>query len=298
MRKIQFRGGAKASWPERQKTGSFGLIRILGNVMALIRTLSVAGTVLISAWAITSAQAQEVMGSVAGIAGTPSASGAGGSRRLSVGGDVFEGDRINVGPGGNAQLLLSDGTKLVVGPSSQLVLQSYLLRNASTAKKVSVKALRGTFRFITGNSPKNSYDISTSNATIGIRGTAFDFNVGSSTVLAVLEGSVKLKGRNGQSVNTEEGCHLSEAGTGGVEAREIVGEEKSNGLTDLPYIVDQTSLGEDFKLDTTACLAFLPNNGGAGISPVIPAALVVPLVAIPPLVYVLTNDNSISDNGK
>ncbi len=237
------------------------------------------------------------MGSVAGIAGSPSATGAGGSRRLSVGGSVFEGDRINVGAGGNAQLVLTDGTKLVVGPSSQLLLQSYLLRNASTAKKVSVKALRGTFRFVTGNSPKNSYDLSTSNATIGIRGTALDFNVGSSTVVAVVEGAIKLKGRNGQSVNAESGCGVAEAGPGGVAARELDGEQKTAELQNLPYIIDQSSLESEFQVDTAGCLPFLPQSGGAGVSPVIPA-VVIPLVVVPPLVFALTENDSVSDNGR
>lgn len=264
--------------------------------MSVIRVVAIAGTLLCPALMSGSAQAQEAMGSVAGIAGSPSATGEAGSRRLSVGASVFEGDKISVGPGGNAQLVLTDGTKLVVGPSSQLVLQSYLLRNASTAKKVSVKALRGTFRFVTGNSPKNSYDLSTSNATIGIRGTALDFNVGSSTVAAVVEGAIKLKGRNGQAVNAESGCGVAEAGPGGVVARELDGEEKTAELQNLPYIIDQSSLEVEFQVDTAGCLPFLPQSGGAGISPVIPA-LVVPLVLVPPLIFVLTENDSVSNNG-
>jgi hypothetical protein len=244
--------------------------------------------------------AQEAMGTVAAVVGSPSATSAGGSRSLDVGSAVFEGDRINVGPTSNAQLLLSDGTKLVVGPSSQLVLQSYLLRNASTAKKVSVKALRGTFRFITGKSPKSSYDISTANATIGIRGTAFDFNVGNRTVLAVVEGAVKLRGRNGQAVNTEAGCGVAEAGGGGVVAQELDGTQKTDSLNDLPYIIDQSTLDAEFQLDTSACLPFLSNNGGSGFAPTVPA-VIVPLVTIPPLVYiaseVLNENDPASENG-
>lgn len=268
----------------------------MGFKMASIRSLALLGSVLSLAWAAPGVQAQEVMGSVAGIAGAPSATGAGGSRRLSVGGSVFEGDRINVGPGGNAQLVLTDGTKLVVGPSSQLLLQSYLLRNASTAKKVSVRALRGTFRFVTGNSPKSSYDLSTSNATIGIRGTALDFNVGKSTVVAVVEGAIKLKGRNGQAVNAESGCGVAEAGQGGVTARELDGEEKTAELQNLPYIIDQSSLETEFQVDTSGCVPFLPGSGGGGLAPIVPAILI-PLALIPPLIYVLTEDDPVSDNG-
>jgi hypothetical protein len=248
----------------------------------------------------SAAVAQEAMGTVAALSGSPSAIGEAGNRRLTVGGAVFEGDRITVGPGGNAQIELSDGTKLVVGPSSQLLLQTQLLRNASTAQKISVKGLRGTFRFITGKSPKSAYNISTSNATIGIRGTAFDFNVGNRTVLAVLNGAVKLKGSNGKSVNTEAGCGVAEAGPGGVIARELDGTDKTDELNDLPYIIDQSGLETEFQLDTSACLPFLPPNTGSGFAPSVPA-VVVPLVTVPPIVYAIRqamNENDpASENG-
>jgi hypothetical protein len=171
--------------------------------------------------------AADAMGSVVEVQGRPTAAGPEGSRALSAGSDVFEGDTVTVGDG-NAQLLLDDGTKLVVGPSSRLQLQAYLRRNTSTASKISVKALRGTFRFITGNSPKSAYNINTSNATIGIRGTGFDFTVKDRTLIAVLKGAVRVRGRNGQAVNTQSGCGVAEAGGKSVKARELKGEEKAS----------------------------------------------------------------------
>jgi hypothetical protein len=258
----------------------------MSGLVAMFRRTFIAALFLSATLVVPSAYAQEAMGTVAALSGSPSATGEAGSRRLTVGGAVFEGDRITVGPGGNAQLILSDGTKLVVGPSSQLLLQSQLLRNASTAKKISVKGLRGTFRFITGNSPKSAYDISTSNATIGIRGTAFDFNVGNRTVLAVLNGAVKLKGSNGKSVNTEAGCSVAEAGPGSVIARELDGTNKTDELNDLPYIIDQSGLESDFQLDTAACLPFFPTNTGSGFAPSVPT-VIVPLVTVPPIIYVV-----------
>jgi opacity protein-like surface antigen len=220
----------------------------------------------------THAFAADPMGSVIAVEGRPTANGTGGARALTAGSDVFEGDTITVGDG-NAQMQLDDGTKVVVGPSSRLVLQSYLRRNQATAKTVGLKALRGTFRVITGNSPKSAYKISTSNATIGIRGTGFDFKVTNKTLLAVLEGEVRLRGRNGKVVDTAAGCGVAEAGGGSLVAKELDGQPKTDALqNELIYIVDQTPLANPFKLPVENCLPFLPANSGA--APAVPPGII------------------------
>ena len=106
------------------------------------------------------------------------ASRGGATRTIAALQPVFMGDRVQTGPNGQAQLLFNDNTKLVVGPGSTLLLEQYLLQSASTStvSNFSVNALRGSFRFITGDSPKPSYAIKTPTATIGIRGTEFDLS--------------------------------------------------------------------------------------------------------------------------
>jgi hypothetical protein len=233
----------------------------------------------------SAAFAGDAMGSVVAVQGRPTAVGPDGSRALSAGSDVFEGDTVTVSDG-NAQLLLDDGTKLVVGPSSRLLIQAYLRRSGSTASKVSVKALRGTFRFITGKSPKSAYNINTSNATIGIRGTGFDFTVKDRTLIAVLKGAVRVRGRNGQAVNTQSGCGVAEAGGNSVKARELKGQEKANALKNqLPYITNQNSLNTAFYLPIKNCLVALGSNEGApGISPQQLLLPLVPAIAIPAVI--------------
>lgn len=250
----------------------------------LIATLALAGAIT------TSATAADSMGKVVASKGRPTASDVGRTRVLAAGSDVFEGDTITVGTG-NAQIELDDGTKLVVGPSSRLLMQSYLRRNQTTAKKVGIKALRGTFRVITGNSPKAAYNITTSNATIGIRGTGFDFNVGNTTVLAVTEGAVRMRGRNKQVVDTASGCGVAEAGGGNVAAQELDGEQKSNALSDLPYVIDQSLLNTSFHLPVENCLPFLPANSGQGAVPAPPPGLLLlPIIPGAVLYRVLTDD--------
>jgi hypothetical protein len=252
----------------------------------LFSMLALVGYVFASSFAL----AADPMGSVVAVEGRPVAAGPGGSRALSPGSDVFEGDTITVGEG-NAQMQLDDGTKLVVGPSSRLILQAYLRRNATTASKVGVKALRGTFRVITGQSKKSAYKISTSNATIGIRGTGFDFTVSDRTLVAVLEGAVRLRGSNGQAVNTKAGCGVAEAGPNATKAQELKGQKKSEALkNDLPFISDQTNLAAAFQLPVQNCLTSLGSNQpGLEIQPqlIVP---IVPALALPG--FLIFNNNS------
>lgn len=116
------------------------------------------------------------------------------TRTLIVGSDVFIGDRIVTGPQGQVQILFDDKTELVVGANSALVLEDYLLRGDSSAGKLAINALSGTFRFVTGESQKDRYSIRTPNGTIGIRGTALDFIVNAivGTRVLVYHGTVIL----------------------------------------------------------------------------------------------------------
>ena len=123
-------------------------------------------------------------------------------------------DRLQTGRG-NVQIVFIDNTKLVVGPNSVLVIDRFLMRGGNRPQKFSVDALRGSFRFITGNGAKSAYDIQTANATIGIRGTAFDFSTGRETLLAVFEGGVRLCA-GGRCESIPEGCGVGRARGNGV----------------------------------------------------------------------------------
>lgn len=191
------------------------------------------------------------IGEVVAVSGAPSASGPAGDRKLSAGSAVFEDDKIVV-RSGNAQIKLNDGTKLVVGPGSTLILDKYVSSGTGAAQNVSVKALRGTFRFITGRSKKGAYKITTANATIGIRGTGFDYWVNTRTGVAVLVGAVKLSGNSGGSVNLRADCEVGRAGGG--SAIRLDGVAKSNNLKrNFPFIASQSSLNSQFRLPITNC---------------------------------------------
>jgi hypothetical protein len=96
---------------------------------------------------------------------------------LSVGADIFIGDRIVTSDRGLVQIQFDDDTRLVVGPNSAMVLEDYLLRGNSTPGQFAINALSGTFRFVTGDAEKDRYVIKTPTGTLGVRGTSFDFFV-------------------------------------------------------------------------------------------------------------------------
>jgi FecR protein len=189
------------------------------------------------------------IGQVAAVVGSPTGSG----RALSAGSPIFENDRLVTGAG-NVQIIFVDDTHLVVGPNSTLVIDRFLMRGGNRAQKFSIDALRGTFRFITGNSAKGAYDIQTANATIGVRGTAFDFSSQGETLIAVLEGGVRLCSA-GRCESIPQGCGVGRASSNGVQ--QLGGRSKGRALGRLPYIVQQGSLSRGFRLNTQSCRASL-----------------------------------------
>lgn len=170
-------------------------------------------------------------------------------RTLVVGADVSVGETVVTGPSGQVEIIFSDNTKLVVGPGSQLLIEDYLLRNATTADKVAVSALAGTFRFITGKSPKSAYQIKTPTGTIGVRGTAFDFTVVAATTSVVLyHGAVRICAKSGKCVELTAKC---EAGTYDIRDSLVLRSEEKyvDGFRGLfPYAINEMPLRREFRI--------------------------------------------------
>ncbi len=195
--------------------------------------------------------AADKIGNVVAVVGSPSASGPSGNRSLKKDSEVFEDDTITVTTG-NAQLILNDGTRIVVGPSSKLLLDQFVMGEKSKAKSVAIKGLRGTYRFITGKSDKSAYKIATAHGTIGIRGTAFDFWSREKTGAVVLRGKVTLKSVNGPRIDVNAGCQMGEATLGTAKLlgnKDKVASIKKN----LPFLLDQSQLTPRFRLNVTSC---------------------------------------------
>ncbi|HEV2518677.1 MAG TPA: FecR family protein [Devosia sp.] len=131
------------------------------------------------------------------------------SKTLTVGADIFIGDRVVTGAKGQVQIKFSDQTELVVGPNSALLIEDYLLRNDESAGKFAINALSGTFRFTTGRAPKDRYVIKTPTGTIGVRGTSFDFNSATQETRVLLyHGQVVLCNLDNTCVTLDDTCEL------------------------------------------------------------------------------------------
>jgi hypothetical protein len=118
---------------------------------------------------------------------------------LSVRAPVHRDERIRTSNSGLGQFVFRDGTKLAVGWGSSVVIDKFVFDDAKSVKKLTIKAAKGTFRWISGNSSSSAYEIVTPAGTIGVRGTAFDVYVGANgtTAVVLLSGAARFCGSNG-----------------------------------------------------------------------------------------------------
>ena len=123
----------------------------------------------------------------------------GASGPLTVNGPVHRDERIQTSKSGLGQFVFVDGTKLAVGWGSSVVIDKFVFDDSKSVKRLSIKAAKGTFRWISGNSKSSAYEIVTPAGTIGVRGTAFDVYVApdGTTAVVLLNGSAKFCGANG-----------------------------------------------------------------------------------------------------
>jgi hypothetical protein len=95
--------------------------------------------------------------------------------KISTGDEIFRDETVRTAADSDAKFVLRDDTNLSLGPGSTLKLDRAVFSGETSAGDIAVKLTAGAFRFITGNSSKESYKIVTPLATIGVRGTTLDF---------------------------------------------------------------------------------------------------------------------------
>lgn len=208
---------------------------------------------------IASPLAAQGIGEVLAVIDKTSASGRVGERTLGVGTQVFIGDRVVTDATGEAQLLFTDGTRLVVGANSSLVIDDVLFRGEAAEKRFVVNAQVGAFRITQGDSAGRAYSVQTPSATISMLGTAFDFTVtpkgGSKLVL--VQGEATMCGAGGENANCETvemRCALLTTDTG----NRVWEVKRGNGRAQqtreyFPYMTSQSSLLEPFRIDDHDC---------------------------------------------
>jgi hypothetical protein len=165
-------------------------------------------------------------------------------------------DVVRTGKTGRVQLLFSDDTKMVVGPNAVLKIDDLVLKGGNSSRRLTVTAIGGTFRFITGDSPKRAYKLKTPAATMGVRGTAFDFTVNGrrETGVVVFDGEVRFCGAGEPCARVDGGCAavLFSRAEFYTQPQDVA---DKRALVDgaFPLIGAQASLRPPFRVDTSRC---------------------------------------------
>src|SRR6516165_7211219 len=96
--------------------------------------------------------------------------------KIAKGDEVVRNEVVRTAADSDARFVLRDDTNLSLGPGSTLKLDRTVFDDPK-AGDIAIKLTSGAFRFITGNSNKEAYEIKTPIATMGVRGTTLDILV-------------------------------------------------------------------------------------------------------------------------
>jgi len=151
------------------------------------------------------------------------------SRALAKGAQLVEGETINTN-NGRAQLRFTDGAYVSLQPESAFRIDQYRFEGKQDgSEKTFLSLLKGGLRTITGivgRSNKKNYQVSTTVATIGIRGTEYTIQYGESISGTVGEGEIEVcNGEGCLAVTDGESYYVQ-----GQDAKPVL----TNKRTDLP----------------------------------------------------------------
>ena len=96
------------------------------------------------------------------------------SSQINVGDGVLRDEVVHTGLDSAARLVMADSTNLSLGPNATLKLDRTVFNDEHSYRDIAIRLTSGAFRFVTGHSEKTAYKITTSLATIGVRGTTLD----------------------------------------------------------------------------------------------------------------------------
>ncbi len=248
---------------------------VRGVAARLSRARLVAGAALVMAALAAGtapAAAQDALGTA--VAVRPAAEGQLGGTRVALvnGNTLYQGQTITTDTTGEVQILFADDTRMVVGPNSTLIIETYLLQNANTVGNLTVNALGGSFRFISGTSPHENYHINTPVGAIAMRGTALDFTVADDGLVYIIvyEGAVYFCNLAGICVDLEARCQV---GVMGNTVADLITQQRPRfaiSRQQFMYAISQWRLLDPFQVeDPRECLFA---NAGATDTPLNPSS--------------------------
>ncbi len=175
---------------------------------------------------------------------------------LSDGYALSSGDVISTNRWGQVQILFNDETRIAIGANASLAIDDIRMRQNGTARKFAVSAVAGGFRFLSGKSPKSAYSINTPTATMGIRGTAFDFVIRNTagTDIVIFSGLVHMCGTAGTCFRVTGDCAAVRMNNRGT-ARAIAtpGDRRNMISNGFQFITKQEGLAKEFRADLRSC---------------------------------------------
>jgi len=106
---------------------------------------------------------------------------------------------VRTGLDSAARLVMADSTNLSLGPNATIKLDRTVFNDEHTYRDIAIRLTTGAFRFVTGHSEKTAYKITTTLATIGVRGTILDIlSQRGRTTVVLQEGASRVCSTGGQ----------------------------------------------------------------------------------------------------
>ena len=89
------------------------------------------------------------------------------SQTLSPGSELYANETVRTGNRGQADLVLLDSTNLIVGSTSEVLLDKFVYDRTGSSGSVVLQATRGTLRFVTGSQDHRAYQVNTPYGSLG-----------------------------------------------------------------------------------------------------------------------------------
>jgi hypothetical protein len=183
---------------------------------------------------VASAKAAQVVGNTVAVnpdaEGTPPGSK---PRTLVLGTGLVFNERIDTSGNGLVQVLLVDGTSMIVGPGSSITINKFVYDPDKGDGSLAITMGEGTMRFIGGAlSKKKGAQVTTPVGTLAIRGAIADLvtDKDSGKFSLVFGKELSFTGSNGETSRIHEQNYTMEVGTDGAGSVHIRRTEKSDTL--------------------------------------------------------------------
>ena len=126
------------------------------------------------------AQASSPAGQIKVVSGSAFIVRSGETLRAEVGQSLFESDGLRTGEDGRLGITLADDTRVSLGPSSEVRLDSFRYAPATGSVGLAIKFLQGVAVYVSGQIAKLAPDairLETPSAIVGVRGTTLAVHV-------------------------------------------------------------------------------------------------------------------------